>query len=258
MCYNTLQRARSRLQDSPPQPPFNTLVSGWSTPTIMEDDDEEEFFDSMERVRREAKREQHEALKVLCNDFTANRIVAKAVGGLAAATEAATMTKQHSSLLLDCRQALRPDFNLALGGKLATSTLWEKAELKKKHEEIAKRALSLDSLTIEEYDSDLDIDLEAVVSLSKQSIYDRRCATRPPSPQPIPEVVRRGSVDTNSIHSSAHGTSTTPSASPVTSTGNGTARMGANRLQRSYDSCQRTNKARPAYFSRRASKATEK
>jgi hypothetical protein len=250
-CYNTLQRARSRLQDSPPQPAFNSLVSGWSTPTIMEDDDEEEFFDSMERIRRESKREQCEALKVLCNDFTANRIVAKAAG----IKSTAETTRQHPSLVLDCGQALRSDVELAMRGQLATSTLWEKAELKKKHEEIAKRAMSIDSLTIEECDSDFDIDLEAVVSLSKQSIYDRRCSTRPPSPQPIPDVVRRGSADTtNSIHSTTHDSSMTPSTSPV----NGTSRMGANRLQRSYDSCQRTDKPRPAYFSRRASRPTGK
>jgi hypothetical protein len=53
--YATLKRARCQLQDSPSTPQGN-YFPGWTTPTIMEDDDEEEYFDSLERFRKESKR----------------------------------------------------------------------------------------------------------------------------------------------------------------------------------------------------------
>jgi hypothetical protein len=216
----------------------------------MEDDDEEEYFDSLERIRKESKREHHEALKVLCNDYSANRVVAKAVDG---GTDAAK--HHHSSPLVDCGQIIQSDFNLklAVGPQLATAPLWEKVEVKRKNELLAKRAMSVDSLIIDEDEEDWDVDMQAVRSMTRQSIFDRRCYSRPPSPQPVlglsmvAESSRRGSAESNNSASAA-------STSPLSCTLPSMSRMGATRLQRSFDSSQRSNHAKPLYGPRRASR----
>lgn len=82
---------------------------------------------------------------------------------------------------------------LARREQLATSTLWERAELKKIHEAIVRIALPVDSLTIEENDSAIvdSLGLEAVVRAAKESLIDHRPSQNPPQPQEIVESVRQ-------------------------------------------------------------------
>lgn len=284
-CYFLCQKAKDRLEDvlrdssasSTTSPPslleesitpngmvlgslstsMMTLGSGWSTPTIVEQD--EEYFQSKERINMESRREQKEAIKFLCNDPTANRVVAKAAGAAVGSNRTPNVGSGDgiqtmcSSSLLDCGRYVGTSTKseLTMGCQLATASIWEKVERKRRNEEVARRAMSYDSLLQKtnskpscflqlgaedgssEEDEEWNVQLDAVVSLSKTSIFDRRCSSRPPSPQPIIRKQtgfgRRGSEGTSAL--------TSLPTLPMQQLGG----MGAKRLQRSFDSNQRSS-----------------
>lgn len=264
-----------------------TYGSCWSTPKLFEQ--EEEFYQSKERLRRESKREQREFIKFLCNDPFANRVVGQAVeerrkgskspiggGGNSKSPVIGTTKGEEGDCLGFCSSPLfdygrhmesGKKSELMLGDQMATATLWEKVELKRKNEEVARCAMSLDTVLRknhydfrssfgkeeawaeeEEIESEGEDEwkqyLKTVVDLSKNDIFDRRCSNRPPSPQPIrrkticvplPNQQRRASEgmvgDSNHYQSVPTSTLSFSSTFPATISG----RMGASRLQRSFE-----------------------
>lgn len=202
------------------------------THTIQEEEEEEEeYLASKHRIWQEKMREQKELLKALCNMSTANRIVAAAAAARAGVTEVLTSNASSPFRQCDMRQAIGGQIDGVLANELISASSWERAQRQRQKEQIAKVAMSLDTLLMrglehkqdlqtamhnrsyngapltttalcpllhadssadKEVELDIDLCRHNLQQLSSPSAWQRRWQCRPASPQPIVLPRRQG------------------------------------------------------------------